>query len=79
MTAVIGNSACLSQESCNHQLPVYCSWKLDLGALALTVDAFPSHGLGKSLTCFLLSGLAEQALLKIHREAVNHACLVVLA
>ena len=49
------------------------SWKPDPGALALTVDGFPSHGLGKSLTYFLLC-LISRAWLKVHREAVNHAC-----
>jgi len=55
----------------NHQFPVYCSWRPDLGDLA--VDAFYGFGNPYLFPPFCLVG---RALSKIQKETVACACLI---
>ena len=58
----------------NHQLPIYCSWKPNPGAL--TVDAFSISWKDTSPCLFPPFCLIGRALVKIQRESVNWACLI---
>jgi len=58
----------------NHQLPVYCSWKPDPGALA--VDGFSISWAREFPYLFPPFCLVGRALSKIQREAVMCACLI---
>ena len=53
----------------NHQLPIYCSWRPDPGAIS--VDAFSMPWRDKSPNLFPPFCLISRALLKIQRESVN--------
>ena len=58
----------------NYQLPVYCSWKPDPGALA--VDAFSISWAREIPYLFPPFCLVGRALSKIQRETISCACLV---
>ena len=58
----------------SHQLPTYCSWKLDPGAIS--VDAFSISWRDKSPYLFPPFCLIGRALLKIQRESVEQTCLI---
>ena len=58
----------------NHQLPIYCSWRPDPGAIS--VDAFTMSWRDQSPYLFPPFCLIGKALLRIQRESVNQACLI---
>ena len=58
----------------NHQLPVYCSWRPDPGALV--VDAFSISWAQNTPYLFPPFCLVGRALSKIQREGVAYACLI---
>ena len=58
----------------NHQLPIYCSWRPDPGAIS--VDAFSIPWRDELPYLFPPFCLIGRALLKIQRESVNQACLI---